>query len=89
MTAKDFDAMEVVYGNGTMYIADQNGVATCKERHFKIDSVCFKKDLQYEVKRELIVALGCQVSRRKAVKLPHDVVKKLEWEMDCDASESN
>ena len=60
-----------------MYVTDRNRVRAFEEYNFNVESLRPKSHGEYWVTDEVIVALGCDVSRKRALKALRHVVQKL------------
>jgi hypothetical protein len=81
MSSDNIDSVEIFYGNGTVYVTDRNRVRAFAEYNFNVESLRPKSHGDYWVTDEVIVALGCDVSRKRAVKALRRVVQSIESEM--------
>ena len=81
MSSDNIDSVEIFYGNGTVYVTDRNRVRAFEEYNFNVESLRPKSHGEYWVTDEVIVALGCDVSRKRALKALRHVVQKIESEM--------
>ena len=81
MSSDNIDSVEIFYGNGTVYVTDRNRVRAFEEYNFNVESLRPKSHGEYRVTDEVIVALGCDVSRKRALKALRHVVQKIESEM--------
>jgi hypothetical protein len=81
MSSDSIDCVEISYGNGTLYVTDRNRVRAFEEYNFDVESLRPKSHGEYWVTDEVIVALGCDVSRKRALKALRRVVQKIESEM--------
>jgi hypothetical protein len=84
MRSHNLDGVETFWGNGKLYVAGAGEVKTFREYNYKITSVEKSTADEYDVEKEVLVIFGDRVSRRKALKLLNDVVRKIEREMDFD-----
>ena len=82
MSSENIDSFRLFYGNGTVYVSDPNQVRAFNEYNFQVESLRTKSWGEYWVTDEVIVALGCGVSRKKALKALRNVVKRIESEME-------
>jgi hypothetical protein len=81
MSSDNIDSVEMFFGNGTVYVTDRNRVRAFEEYNFNVESLRPKSHGEYWVTDEVIVALGCDVSRKRALKALRHVVRKIESEM--------
>jgi hypothetical protein len=81
MSPDNIDSVEMFFGNGTVYVTDRNRVRAFAEYNFNVESLRHKSHGDYWVTDEVIVALGCDVSRKRAVKALRRVVQSIESEM--------
>jgi molybdopterin synthase catalytic subunit len=82
MSSDNIDSVEIFYGNGTVYVSERDQIRTFHEYNFDIESLRSKSHGEYWVTDEIIVALGCDVSRKKALKLLRRVVKRMKSEIE-------
>ena len=64
-----------------MYVTDRNHVRSFEAYNFDAESLRPKSHSEHWVTDEVIVALGCDVSRKRALKALRHVVRKIESEM--------
>ena len=81
MSSDNIESVEMFYGNGTVYVTDHDQVRTFNEYNFNIESLRDKSYGEYWVTNEVIVALGCDVSRKAAVKALRRVLKRIKFEI--------
>jgi hypothetical protein len=81
MSSDHIDSLEIFYGNGTVYVTDRNRVRSFEEYNFNVESLRPKSHGEYWVTDEVIVALGCDVSRKRALKAPRHVAQSIKSEM--------
>ena len=81
MSSDNIDSVEMFFGNGTVYVTDRNRVRAFEEYNFNVESLRPKSHDEYWVTDEVIVALGCDVSRKRALKVLRHVVQRIESEM--------
>jgi hypothetical protein len=81
MSSDNIDSVEMFFGNGTVYVTDRNRVRAFEEYNFNVESLRPKSHGDYWVTDEVIVALGCDVSRKRALKALRRVVQRIEFEM--------
>ena len=81
MSSDDIDGVEMFLGNGTVYVTDRNRVRAFEEYNFNVENLRPKSHGEYWVTDEVIVALGCDVSRKRALKLLRRVVQRIKSEM--------
>ena len=81
MSSDNIDSVEMFFGNGTVYVTDRNRVRAFEEYNFNIESLQPKSHGEYWVTEEVIVALGCDVSPKRALKVLRHVVQRIESEM--------
>ena len=62
-----------------MYVTDRNHVRSFEEYNFDAESLRPKSHSEHWVTDEVIVALGCDVSRKRALKALRHVVRKIEF----------
>jgi hypothetical protein len=67
--------------NGTVYVTDRNRVRSFEEYNFNIESLRPKSHGEYWVTDEVIVALGCDVSRKRALKALRHVAQSIKSQM--------
>lgn len=85
MSSNNLARVEMICGNGTVYVAYRDKVTILRGYSYKIQRGGNKGNgKQYDVENEVSVALGCGVSRGKALELLGDVMKKIEHDMDFD-----
>lgn len=82
MKYDSIDSVRDFYGNGTVYVADKNRVTVLNEKLFNVESLHPKCDGDYWVANEVIVALGCDVSRKKALEALRLLIKGIESEIE-------
>ena len=82
MSNDNIDSVEMFYGNGTVYVTDRNRLRTFKEYNFNVESLRPKSHGEYWVTDEVIVALGSDVSRKRALKALRHVAERIESEME-------
>jgi hypothetical protein len=82
MSSDNIDGVRVFYGNGKVYVSGLDQVRAFNEYNFQVESLRTKSWGDYWVTDEVIVALGCDVSRKKALKALRNVVKRIESEME-------
>jgi hypothetical protein len=78
MSLKNLGKIEKFYGNGRVYFANPAKVRAFKEYNFDIERLNGPQGPQYWIVDEIVVALGCGVSRKKALQL---VIKHIEREL--------
>ena len=81
MSSDNIDSVEMFYGNGTVYVTDRSRVRAFEEYNFNVQSLRPKSHVEDWVTDEVIVALGCDVSRKRALKVLRHVVQRIESEM--------
>ena len=81
MSSDNIDSVEMFFGNGTVYVTDRNLVRSFEEYNFNVESLRPKSHGDYWVTDEVIVALGCDVSRKRALKALRRVVQSIKSEM--------
>jgi hypothetical protein len=81
MSSNNIDSVEVFYGNGTIYLTGRESVERFNEYNFSVESLRDNSSLDYWVTDEVIVALGCDVSRKQAIERLHRVIERMESEM--------
>jgi hypothetical protein len=81
MSSNNIDSARDFYGNGTVYVADPDRVRRFDEYNFNVESLRNAAHGDYWVTDEIIVALGSDVSRKKALKVLRRVAKKIEREI--------
>ena len=81
MSSDNIDSVEFFNGNGIVYVTDRNRVRAFEEYNFNVESLRPKSHGEYWVTDEVIVALGCDVSRKRALKALRHVVQRIESEM--------
>ena len=81
MSSDDIDEVEMFLGNGTVYVTDRNRVRAFEQYNFNVESLRHKSHVEDWVTDEVIVALGCDVSRKRALKLLRRVVQSIESEI--------
>ena len=81
MSSDNIDSVEMFFGNGTVYVTDRNRVRPFEGYNFNVESLRPKSHGEYWVTDEVIVALGCDVSRKRALKALRHVVQRTKSEM--------
>lgn len=79
MSSNNIDSVTDFYGNGAVYVAGPDRVRTFDE--FNVESLRNAAHGDYWVTDEVIVALGSDVSRKRALKMLRRVVQKIEREI--------
>jgi hypothetical protein len=67
MSSDNIDSVELFFGNGTVYVTDRNRARAFEKYNFNVESLRPKSHGDYWVTDEVIVALGCDVSRKRAL----------------------
>lgn len=81
MSSDNTDSVAHFYGNGTVYVAQRDLVKTFEEYNFNVESLRDKAHGDYWITEEVIVALGADVSRKKALKLLRRITRRIEQEL--------
>jgi len=76
------DSVRDFYGDGTVYVADKNRVTVLDENLFNVESLHPKCDGDHWVANEVVVALGSDVSRKKALEALRLLIKRIESEIE-------
>ena len=81
MSSDNIDDVEMFYGNGTVYVTDRNRVRAFEEYNLNVEVLRHKSHVEDWVTDEIIVALGYDVSRKRALRLLRRVVQSIESEI--------
>lgn len=81
MDPDNIDDVNVFFGNSTVYVADRNQVTTFKKCNFRAENLRDDSHGEYWVINDVIVALGRDVSRKRAVEILRGVITRIEAEM--------
>jgi hypothetical protein len=81
MASHNIQGVETFYGNATLYVADRNQVTTFHEYNYTFTSLRPKTWKDYTVQNEVIVAFWEYLSKKEALQILRNVVKKIEVEM--------
>jgi hypothetical protein len=81
MDSDNIDDVHVFFGNGTVYVAAGNQVATYKKCDFRAENLRDDAHGDYWVTDDVIVALGRDVSRKRAAEILRSVIKRIKVEM--------
>jgi hypothetical protein len=81
MTSDNGDSIERFFGNGTVYLTDRDSVRTLRGHNFDVESMRDKAWGECWITDEIIVALGCDVSPRKAIKGLRKVIAMMESDL--------
>ena len=82
MGSDNIDSVERFYGNGTVYVAGTERVRTFEEYNFDVESLRTEAYGDYWVTSEVVVALGSEVTRKKALRALRRVVARIEREIE-------
>jgi hypothetical protein len=80
MTLDNIDSVGNFSGFGPVYVADRNRVRAYRENNFDLESLHERGG--FWVTSEVIVALGSDVSRKRAIKILWHVIKRIEYEIE-------
>ena len=86
MTWDNVDRVGNLSGFGPVYVADRNRVRAYRENNFDLESLHERGG--FWVTNEVIVALGSDVSRQRAVKTLWHVIKRIEYEIEKEQRQS-
>ena len=81
MSSDNIDSWRLFYGNGTVYISQGDRVREFDEYNFDVESLRAKAWGEYWVTEDVIVALGSEVSKKKALKALRNVIKRIKFKM--------
>ena len=81
MSFDNIDSVRPFHGNGAVYVTDRNRVRAFEQYNFNVESLRPKSHGEYWVTDEVIVALGCDVLRKRALKALRHVAERIESEM--------
>jgi hypothetical protein len=80
MRLDNVDSVSNFSGFGPVYVADRKRVRAYRANNFDLDSLHDRGG--FWVTNEVIVALGSDVSRMRAIKTLRHVIKRIEYEIE-------
>ena len=80
MSLDNIDSVGNFYGFGPVYVADRKRVRAYRENNFDLKGL--HDHGGFWVTNEVIVALGSDVSRKRAIKTLRHVIKRIEYEIE-------
>jgi hypothetical protein len=80
MSLDNIDGVSTLSGFGPVYVADRRRVRAYRASNFDLASL--HDHGGFWVTSEVIVALGADVSRKRAVKILRHVIKRIEYEIE-------
>ena len=79
MSLDNIDSVRNFYGFGPVYVADRKCVRAYRANNFDLQGL--HDHGGFWVTKEVIVALGSDVSRKRAIKTLQHVIKRIEYEI--------
>ena len=80
MRLHNIDSVGNFSGFGPVYVADRKRVRAYREKNFDLESLHDREG--FWVTNEVIVALGSDVSRKRAIKALRHIIKRIEYEIE-------